>query len=404
MPAGFFSASTLQTARKPAYSVPRCGACGLLKSCKTPKMPVSGKGRRGILIVGEAPGKDEDEQGRPFIGKAGQKLAAVLDSIGVNLRRDCWITNALICRPPKNKIDDPKKIDYCRPNLTETIRRLKPHTIVTLGYHALRAVIAPTFPNIGEALDRWVGWQIPLRSPDAWICPTWHPAYLMRQNDPPLELWFRRHLKKAFALESPPWGGQPPDYSKGIEIYHDPDEAAKRILALMLLGDFPAAFDYETTHLKPDAKDARIVCASICWEGKTTIAFPFAGAAIDALRAFLRSPAPKRGWNNKFEDRWSRAKLGVSVKNWEWDGMLTAHVGDNRRGITGLKFQAFVRLGQPVYNDHIEPFLTAKGGGNSANRINEVDFRQLALYCGMDSRLEWAVSEIQRKEMGYGLD
>ena len=401
MPTGFFSAATLTPARAPAYTVPRCGRCGLLRGCTTPKMPVSGRGKRGILIVGEAPGKDEDERGVQFIGRAGQKLSAVLDSIGVDLRRDCWITNALACRPPKNKIDDAKKIDYCRPLVYDAINRLKPHTIIPLGAHAVRSVIGPHWKDDTGEIGKWVGWQIPLRKPDAWVCPTWHPSYLLRQNDPVLELWFRKHLKRAFRLESTPWAGKPPNYEKEIEIYPDAADAAKRITGLGLLGDLPASFDYETTHLKPDHPDAKIVCMSICWEGKTTIAFPFAGPVLNAVRAFLRSPAPKRGYNAKFESRWSYAKLGVWPRNWEWDGMQAAHVADNRRGICGLKFQAFVRLGQPVYNAHIEPFLQGDGGGNSPNKIGQVDFTQLARYCGLDSLLEWKVSELQRKELGY---
>lgn len=401
MPAGFFAPSTLQTPRLRAYSIPRCGACGLLKTCQTPKMPVSGKGLRGVLIVGEAPGKDEDAAGKPFVGKAGEKLAGVLDSLGVRMRRDCWITNALICRPPKNKIDDAKKIDYCRPNLTETIRRLKPRVIIPLGFHALRSVIAPTFPDLGDAMEKWVGWQIPLRSPDTWVCPTWHPSYLLRQHDAALELWFREHLRKAFELDGTPWNGEPPDYAKDVEVIHDPAAAAKRIWTYSLF-DPPAAFDFETTRLKPDAKNAEIVCASISWEGKRTIAFPWAGPVPDAVRAFLRGPAAKRGYNCKFESRWSYAKLGVWPRNWEWDGMVAAHIADNRRGITGLKFQAFVRLGQPVYNAHIEQFLSSDGGGNAPNRIREVEPGQLMLYCGLDSLLEWKVSELQRKELGYG--
>lgn len=404
MPAGFFSASTLQTARAPAYSVPRCGQCGLLRGCTTPKMPYAGRGERGVLIIGDAPDRDDDKAGKPFRGEPGQKLTAVLGSFGVDLSRDCWRMNALSCHPHRNKIDNNKKIEYCRPLVNDAIAELRPAVIIPLGAHAVRSVVGPAWrEDVGE-IDRWVGWQIPLHKPNVWVCPTWHPRDLLKKSEPVADLWFRRHLKKAFKLSRAPWPDGPPDYEKQITIYPDPDAAAKRIRALMLLGDFPATFDIETTTLKPDSAAAKIVCASICWEGKTTIAFPFRGAAVDAFKAFLRSPALKRGYNQKFESRWSYAKLGVWPRNWEWDGMLAAHTADNRRGICSLKFQAFVRLGQGAYNNHIAPFLKGAGGGNDPNRIGEVDFMQLALYCGLDSVLEWHVSEHQRRELGYGMD
>src|SRR5688572_528647 len=92
------------SARRPP-TIPKCGACGLLKGCKSPKMPVSGKGAKGILIIGEAPGRDEDIQGRPFVGATGEKLETTLRKLGVEMRRDCWLTNALICRPKANVIE-----------------------------------------------------------------------------------------------------------------------------------------------------------------------------------------------------------------------------------------------------------------------------------------------------------
>src|SRR5262245_43419820 len=84
------------------WTAPRCGLCGLLNKCQSPKMEVYGKGKNGILIVGEAPGANEDEQGIPFVGKAGRYLRGILHGLDVNMRNDCWLTNSLICRPPNN--------------------------------------------------------------------------------------------------------------------------------------------------------------------------------------------------------------------------------------------------------------------------------------------------------------
>src|ERR1700724_1744053 len=95
---GFFTAeSDKSKARIPL--VAQCGACGLRRHCNSPLMPVSGEGRKGIFVLGEAPGKSEDLRNEPFVGKSGQLLESTLAKFGVDLRRDCFIGNSLICRP-----------------------------------------------------------------------------------------------------------------------------------------------------------------------------------------------------------------------------------------------------------------------------------------------------------------
>jgi DNA polymerase I-like protein with 3'-5' exonuclease and polymerase domains len=160
------------------------------------------------------------------------------------------------------------------------------------------------------------------------------------------------------------------------------------------------SFDYETNMLKPDSKDAEIICCAVCWQGKKTISFPWTNKTSSAMKRLLVSERLKKvGANIKFEDRWTKAVLGVDVVGWEWDTMQSAHVLDNRPEITSVKFQAFVRLGFGSYDDHIKPFLeSVEPGGNSKNRINEVDRNDLLLYCGLDSLLEYKIALHQMKE------
>lgn len=113
MPIGFFTQSEMAASKPPVSRIPKCGSCGLWKLCKSPKMSVSGKGQKKILIVGEAPGENEDKENRQFCGVTGRKLEAALASVGINMRRDCWLTNSLICRPPKNAAPTSNQIDYC---------------------------------------------------------------------------------------------------------------------------------------------------------------------------------------------------------------------------------------------------------------------------------------------------
>jgi uracil-DNA glycosylase family 4 len=398
---GFFKKSELNIVEAPMSRIPKCQACGLWEGCKSPKMPVYGKGRRKIIIVGEAPGADEDTQGKPFVGATGQVLRTALLRLGIEPGRDTLLTNALICRPPRNEIRDEVLVEHCRPNLIKTIEEHQPEVIVPLGKIAVKSVLGWLWKEDVKEIGRWVGWQIPCQKLNAWICPTYHPSFLLRSKDPVVERYFEQHLEAAVNLGGRPWKVVP-NFRDKIQVCPDPEDAANLIRAII---DTPGtiAFDYETDRLKPDNKEARIICASVCWEGKETIAFPWHGPVIEAMSKLLQSRQhPKIGYNAKFEDRWTNAKLGIRVRGWVWDGMLAAHVLDNRPDITGLKFQAFVLLGQEPYNKHLESLLKPKdgGGGNAKNQISDIELRDLMLYCGMDSLLEFKVGKLQMEAVG----
>lgn len=400
---GFISKSELARTRKPPSRIAQCGICGLFRHCLTPKMEVSGEGRKGILVVAEAPGADEDRRGTQLVGKAGQRLRRELRSMGIDLDEDCWKTNALICRPPNNKTPTDKEIDYCRPNLHKTLRDTKPRVIIPMGLPAIKAVLGGGNAIWKEkdlgSMSRWAGWQIPCRKPNVWICPTWHPSYLERMEHKALDLWFRRHLSAAVGLQGRPWRQKPSDPADAVESILRPSEAAAIIRDWEKQGGL-AAFDYECDRLKPEAADAQIVSCSVCWEGKRTIAFPWRAEVRDAMSRFLKSPNVRKiASNMKFEERWTRAKLGHRVRRWDWDSMLAAHWLDNRREITGLKFQAFVLMGVSAYDEHLEALLKAPHA-RAKNRIHEISMKDLLLYNGLDSLLEYEVAQIQ-KEKGH---
>jgi hypothetical protein len=165
-------------------------------------------------------------------------------------------------------------------------------------------------------------------------------------------------------------------------------------------GPKAAAFDYESNMLKPDDKSAEIFCASICFDGKRTIAFPWQGKAIRAMREFVQHPVPKIAANLMMEDRWTRKILGVEVNNWLFDTCIGGHVEDNRSGVSSLDFQAFVQCGQPVYSHAVKPYLKAKGA-RKRNKIHKVPLRDLLIYNGLDSLLTYKVAMRQRKALGF---
>lgn len=388
----------------PARSTPQCGACGLFKECQTPKIQVQGQGGKGILIVGEAPGKDEDEQGTFFVGKAGQHLRRVLRSLDFDIDKDAWVTNALICRPPKNRAPNALEVDYCRPNLAKAIATLQPKVIIVLGGTAVAAVVGSIWREDVGPMARWAGWRIPCQAYNAWVCPTWHPSYLLREEDEVLDRQFKAHLEFATQQTARPWPAGVPQYAASVRKIHDPAVAAAWLRKCAQRSDGAVAWDYETDRLKPDEPDSRIVSCSVAWgrtEPERCIAYPWHGEAITATQELLRSPIPKIASNLKFEDRWTRAAFGHRVRGWVWDTMLAAHVCDNRPGITSVKFQAFVRLGMPIWNEKIEPFLKSKGDGTVNQILREINIDDLLLYNGLDALLEFRVAMAQMQELGY---
>lgn len=390
---GFFPASLVHK-EKPAGLLPKCGKCGLYKTCQSPKMEPYGEGKKRVLIVGEAPGETEDARGRPFIGKAGLFLREALDSIGVDLDEDAWTTNALICRPPNNKTPDSKQIEYCRPNMTATLAKFQPRVVITLGRVALDSVLQGSWEDV-STLERWVGWQIPLGP--YWICPTYHPSYLLRMNNTLiLERMFTSHLRAAFAITEPPetlnW------LKDSIEILLDEDAVYEALRKMDEQGGW-ASVDYETTCIKPEWPKARLVSCAVS-NGERTISYPWTEKTKLGTGIFLRSKQTRKIASNlKMEERWTLKEFGHGVSNWGWDTMLASHCLDNRTGICSLKFQALVQFGLPSYNRHIEPYL--KNHKGPYNRITEIDLRQLLFYGGLDSILEYMLAKKQRKEIGY---
>jgi uracil-DNA glycosylase family 4 len=363
-------------------------------------MSATGKGKKNILVVAEAPGKDEDWHNTQLVGKAGKLLRRFLKTLDVNLDTDCIKTNAVICRPRDNKKPEDHMIAACRPNLMKTIREYEPNVIFLLGEVACKALLSEIWKDEVGQISRWGGYCIPCRDPNAWIVPTFHPSYVLRMGDDKiLNRMFSNHLKLGVdKAKSKPWR-QIPDYKKRVEIVTRPSKAAK--ILREMLGDLlesgrAMSVDYETNSLKPEGDGTEIVSCAVSCAGKRTISYPWQGEAIDATSQLLQSPFPKIAANIKFEDRWTRSKLGHKVRNWYWDTMLAAHVLDNRPEITGLSFQAFILMGQENYDSHIKPFLKAKKG-SQFNRIHDLELSDLLLYGGLDSYLEYWIAMKQMK-------
>jgi uracil-DNA glycosylase family 4 len=149
-----------------------CEKCSL---CKTRTQTVFGVGniQADLVFVGEAPGADEDAQGEPFVGKAGQLLTDIIVK-GMKMKReDVYICNVLKCRPPNNRNPNPEEMSLCEPYLIQQLSLIRPKVICALGGVASKCLLQ-TEASVGQLRGRWHNYQgIPLRV-------TYHPAYLLR--------------------------------------------------------------------------------------------------------------------------------------------------------------------------------------------------------------------------------
>lgn len=175
-------------------------ACRRCRLCETRTQVVFGEGpgRPRLMVIGEAPGADEDASGRPFVGAAGQLLTRMLGAIGL-AREDVYIANVLKCRPPGNRPPGPDEMAACRPYLEEQIRRLDPELILLLGGPATKTVLATE-----RGITAMRG-QVLRTSDGRPAIPTFHPAYLLRTPEAKREAWLDLQLVAAtLGLSVPP--------------------------------------------------------------------------------------------------------------------------------------------------------------------------------------------------------
>src|SRR5690606_34430043 len=158
-------------------------ACTRCELHKTRTRPVFGVGNRRAdwLFVGEAPGADEDRQGEPFVGRAGQLLNAMIEALGLR-RADVYIANVLKSRPPGNRDPQPHEVAACAPCLVRQLALLRPRLIVALGRHAAHSLLKTDVP-----LARLRGQRLSYRGTP--LVVTFHPAYLLRNPADKRRAW-----------------------------------------------------------------------------------------------------------------------------------------------------------------------------------------------------------------------
>lgn len=152
--------------------VSTCTKCRLSEN-RTNAVPGEGNGNTGLLFVGEGPGRQEDEQGRPFVGRAGNKLTDILQSVSLE-RSQVYITNIVKCRPPENRTPKSDEVESCLPYLEAQIAEINPSIIVTLGNAATKTLL-DIDEGITSIRGKFYSWRGSIE-----VFPMFHPSYLLR--------------------------------------------------------------------------------------------------------------------------------------------------------------------------------------------------------------------------------
>src|SRR5947207_6066735 len=134
-----------------------------------------------LMFIGEAPGRDEDLQGKPFVGRAGALLTDIIKAMKLT-RDDVYIANVIKCRPPENRNPEPDELDACRPHIRRQVEIIQPRVIVTLGRFALQSLTEKAFA-ISDVRGKWLDYN------GIKLMPTYHPAYLLRTPSAKKEVW-----------------------------------------------------------------------------------------------------------------------------------------------------------------------------------------------------------------------
>ncbi|MBD2136124.1 uracil-DNA glycosylase [Anabaena sp. FACHB-1237] len=164
--------ATYQTIEQIEKHCNQCQRCSLAEN-RTHAVIGRGNLQAKIMIIGEAPGKNEDETGLPFVGRSGQLLDKILESVNLSTEKDTYIANICKCRPPENRVPTNEEITACKPYLLEQIRLIDPKIILLTGATSVKSITGDK-RAITKIRGQWLEWQGRL------CMPIFHPSYLLR--------------------------------------------------------------------------------------------------------------------------------------------------------------------------------------------------------------------------------
>lgn len=180
-------------------SILECKKCRL---CTNRTNIVFGQGNKKarLMFIGEGPGEDEDKQGIPFVGKAGQLMNNAFQALEIN-REDVYIANIVKCRPPSNRVPEDDEVQTCLNYLRNQVILIKPKIIVLLGSTALKNILGKEY-GITAVRGNW------MEKNGIKYMPTWHPAALLRDENKKIEFWQDLKEAKKYIDNNIDWEGK----------------------------------------------------------------------------------------------------------------------------------------------------------------------------------------------------
>ena len=399
MSKGFFTKKETESTSRVDGKPATCAACGLLKTAENPCMKPRGFFSKKILIITDSIAEKEDKGGIYLNDQDGRWLINQFSHIGVDVEKDCITVSSCMCFSPETPTLS--QTGNCRRKILSLINAMKPHLIVPVGMNAMFALIGHRWKKDLGDIDKWRGWAIPDQDFNCWITPVWNHrwVYENREKQEVLTVWKQDMDRIQYHI------GQP------LRTYVEPKIRYMKTPEFLNREKFQsgrAAFDYETTSIKPYNRGNRVACVGIAVSETEVYVFPIPKTKQERepfLNWLKNKNVSKIAQNMKFETLWSKEALRTDVEGWEWDTMLASHLLDNRVGVTGLKFQAYVQLGIIDYDSSVIQYLQSKKG-EETNRVmeameNESTRNELLKYCALDALYEFRLAMIQMKVMNY---
>lgn len=375
-----------------------CRNCILWEQAITNCMDGRGSLSPRIVFVGEAPGQDEDEEGKPFVGRAGTLLRSFLTKYKIHFK-DYYITNTVRCRPPKNRNPNRAEIKACSVYLFEEIQRLKPEIIVPLGNIALRAILGV------EGIHSYRNRVVRSDTYNCDVLPMLHPAAILRnpEHEQLMDKDFQK-LKEYLVSKIKPESREEVEFGKVIVVQTRPHINAvyRKVLKQGIM-----FFDFETNGEDlyiPEKLE--VTCASICCQNREAYVFPLSEYSEELTTFFveefigplLTNPKVKKcAQNMNFDAKLAKLKWGVETVNWWFDTMIAHYLIRPVRGTHNLHAMTWEYLADEAggYDD----FVRSVGGAHKIEPGPE-----LWHYNGLDSSVGFelmTIFEPMLKENGH---
>lgn len=372
---------------------PNCGSCGL---CKNSNIQLYGKGGRGILILLENQNSLQQSVKTYAVGNQYTLIRDTLLEYGIVIDDDCWIYSTIACF---TKEPEYKHASACKPNVENLIKKLNPTLILAFGDLTCKVLLEDVIVDGGGVfIDRVHGLLHNSRIYNCNIMCMDTPHGQTGKQDSVDNLIVKRDMHMAImSLKTPRRAWK--DEKECVRIL-SPKEAVNALeLSLNDTTKRYAAFDYETNCLRPYNKNSRLLSCAISEAENDSYSFMVDSETLPVLRKWMQAEhLIKIAHNSAFERQWTATKLGVWPVNLKFDTMLMAHALDNRDvKWLSIKFLAPMLLGTELWNSAVDSYMepakedSQNLGGYAINKLERAPQRQLLLYNGVDSLVEYRV-------------